>query len=447
MQNVAAIEQINLFHGDSQGYVALFQKMPSGKNRQYHYKAEELVDHIHEWQGNDVYLTLNTFKSPRRTNDNIHQFKALYIDLDTYNTEYTNQQVLMQLEADYYNRIIPQPNAIMHSGRGLCLVYLLNYAPKAAAKRWDYVQKRFVELLEPFGADKAVKDPARILRLAGTTNSKNGETVYIDYLHTEKYELADLFRDYALDHEYIPKQKKGRKSTKKGHRLSVFSLYKNRSEDIIRLVNMRHGAVTGMREKLLFLYRYFMLHLTDEKNALEATLQLNNMFTAPLSRNEAVNSTKSAVKAYYMNKADKRSGYNYTNISLIDELAITPEEQKHLSTIISKEEKRSRSGHLTWAEHIQRLKDRKHQEIQKLSSYMEKNPAAKNRELADYMGCSIRKVQTLKAEIRIIAPVVEVAAALVSKVKGYAQLYSKVFAHPEKQREDGIYSIFTPARE
>jgi hypothetical protein len=189
---------------------------------------------------------------------------------------------------------------------------------------------------------------------------------------------------------------------------------------------MRHGAVTGMREKLLFLYRYFMLHLTDEKNALEATLKLNSMFSAPLSRNEAVNSTKSAVKAYYMNKADKRSGYNYTNISLIDELAITPEEQKHLSTIISKEEKRSRSGHLTWAEHIQRLKDRKHQEIQKLSSYMEKNPAAKNRELADYMGCSIRKVQMLKAEIRIIAPVVEVAAALVSKVKGYAQYTESV---------------------
>ena len=426
MKNTAAIEQIKLFHGDSQGYVALFQKMPSGKNRQYHYKAEDLVNHIDEWRGNDVYLTFNTFKSPRRTNDNIHQFKALYIDLDTYNTEYTNQQVLMHLEADYYNRIIPTPNAVMHSGKGLCLVYLLNYAPKQAAKRWSYVQKRFVELLEPFCADKAVKDPARILRLAGTTNSKNGATVRIDYLHTEKYELADLFRDYALDHEYIPKQKKVRKSTKKGHRLSVFSLYKNRSEDIIRLVNMRHGAVTGMREKLLFLYRYFMLHLTDEKTALEATLQLNNMFSAPLSRNEAVNSTKSAVKAYYMNKADKRSGYNYTNASLIDELSITPEEQKNLSTIISKEEKRSRSGHLTWAEHIKRLKDRKHQEIQKLSSYMKNNPMAKNQELADYMGCSIRKVQRLKAEIRIIAPVVEVAAALVNKVQGFAQYTASV---------------------
>ena len=147
MRNFAAIQQINLFHNESQGYIALFQKMPSGKSRQYHYKVNDLLDHIDEWQGQDVYMTLNTFRSPKRTNNNIQEFRALYVDLDTYNTEFTNEQVLMHLEADYYGKIIPQPNAIIHSGRGLCLVFMLNFAPKQAAKRWSYVQKRFVELL------------------------------------------------------------------------------------------------------------------------------------------------------------------------------------------------------------------------------------------------------------------------------------------------------------
>lgn len=422
MRNSAAIQQINLFHNESQGYIALFQKMPSGKSRQYHYKVNELLDHIDEWQGQDVYMTLNTFRSPSRTNNNIQEFRALYVDLDTYNTEFTNEQVLMHLEADYYGKIIPQPNAIIHSGRGLCLVFMLNFAPKQAAKRWSYVQKRFVELLAPLGADKAVKDPARILRLAGTTNSKNGETVFIDYLHTEKYELSALLQDYALDHEYIPKtkRKKSPKRKHKGGKLSPYTLYKARLEDLFRLVQLRHGEMSGYREKVLFLCRYFAMHISTEAAAMEAVHRLNSMFSEPLSRQEATNSTKSAIRAYYENKSNKRMGYNYSNVSLISELAISPEEQKSLATIISKEEKRNRRGHLTWAEHIQRLKDRKATEICTLSAYMEKNPQAKNKELAAFMGCSIRKVQMLKAEIRIIPPVLEVAAALVNKVKGYA---------------------------
>lgn len=412
MTNLAAIEQINLFHGESRGYIALFQKMPSGKSRQYHYKVNDLLNHIDEWQGQDVYMTLNTFASPKRTNSNIQEFRALYIDLDTYNTEFTNEQVLMNLETDYYGKIIPRPNAIIHSGRGLCLVFMLNFAPKQAYKRWSYVQKRFVELLAPLGADNAVKDPARILRLAGTTNSKNGENVYIDYLHTEKYELSELMTDYALDHEYIPKSKKAPKKRKKGHRLSPYTLYKARVEDLFRLVQLRHGQMNGYREKTLFLCRYFVMHIAGESAAMEAVMKLNNMFTEPLSRQEAINSTKSAVRAYYENKSNKHMGYNYSNVSLISELAISPEEQKSLATIISKDEKRSRRGHLTWAQHIQRLKDRKQAEICTLSAYMEKNPHAKNKELADFMGCSIRKVQRLKAEIRIIPAVKEVASVL-----------------------------------
>lgn len=422
MTNLQAIEQIKLFHGESHGYIALFQKMPSGKSRQYHYKVNELLEHIDEWHGDDVYLTLNTFKSPRRVNSNIQEFRCLYVDLDTYNTEFTNEQVLMHLEAEYYDRIIPRPNAIIHSGRGLCLAFMLNFAPKQAYKRWSYVQKRFVELLEPFGADKAVKDPARILRLAGTTNSKNGETVYIDYLHTEKYELSALLQDYALDHEYIPKTKtkKRAKRHNNGHKLSPYTLYKSRLEDLFRLVQLRHGQMNGYREKTLFLCRYFAMHISSEAMAMDAVHRLNNMFTEPLSRQEATNATKSAVRAYYENKANKRMGYNYSNTSLIEELAISPEEQKSLATIISKEEKYSRRGHLTWAQHIQRLKDRKAKELCTLSSYMQKHPYAKNKELADFMGCSIRKVQMLKAEIRIIPAVDGVIQTVVNKVKGFA---------------------------
>ena len=422
MRNLDALKQIEFFHSESRGYIALFQKMPSGKPRQYHYKLSDLKAHVDEWRGNDVYMTLNTFKTPSRTNSNIQEFRALYVDLDTYNTEYTNEQVLMHLESDYYNKVIPIPSAVIHSGRGLCLAFRINFAPKQANKRWSYVQKRFVELLAPFGADKAVKDPARILRLGGTKNSKNGETVRIEYLTEEKYELADLMRDYALDHEYIPKKELKERSaarTKKkkkhsgGNIFTKHSLYKARLDDMFRIVELRNGEMNGYREKTLFLCRYFAMHIfKDEQVALNTIFQLNNMFSEPLSRKEVIISTQSAVKAYYLNLADKCAGYNYTNQSLIEELAITLKEQKQLATIISKEEKRARSGHVTWIQHLTRLKKRRQAELTKLTAYMKQHPFATNKQLAIYMECSIRKVQMLKAEIRILCPINAIATVV-----------------------------------
>ena len=456
MKNIEALKQIEFFHGESRGYIALFQKTASGKPRQYHYKLSDLKNHIAEWHGNDVYMTHNTFKTPVRTNNNIQEFRALYVDLDTYNTVYTNDQVLMHLASDYYNKVIPMPSAIIHSGRGLCLAFRINFAPKQARGRWAYVQKRFVELLAPFGADKAVKDPARVLRLSGTKNSKNGETVRIDYLTQEKYELADLMRDYALDHEYIPKKElkkrsaarnKKKKKRHGGHIFTKHTLYNARLQDMFRLVQIRDGEMNGYREKTLFLCRYFAMHVyKDEKVALDTVIKLNNMFTEPLSRKEAIFSTQSAVKAYYLNLADKSAGYNYTNQSLIEELAITAEEQKQLATIISKEEKRARSGHVTWTQHLARLKKRRQADIAKLSAYMEKHPFATNKELSAYMECSIRKVQMLKAQIRIVCPVTAIAESLkssttgvVSKLTSKAEsMINQLITAPEETQEKAM---------
>ena len=56
--------------------------------------------------------------------------------------------------------------------------------------------------------------------------------------------------------------------------------------------------------------------------------------------------------------------------------------------------------HVEWGQHVQRLKEKNEKEKAMLAEYICSNPDAVNRKIADYMGCSVRKVQMLKAELR-----------------------------------------------
>lgn len=58
------------------------------------------------------------------------------------------------------------------------------------------------------------------------------------------------------------------------------------------------------------------------------------------------------------------------------------------------------SPHLSWGQHVQRLKKKSDKEKAMLIEYLCANPGAINSETAKHMGCSVRKVQMLKAELR-----------------------------------------------
>lgn len=58
------------------------------------------------------------------------------------------------------------------------------------------------------------------------------------------------------------------------------------------------------------------------------------------------------------------------------------------------------SPHLSWDKHVQRLKKKNIKEKTMVVEYLHDNPGATNKKVADYLGCSVRKVQSLKAELR-----------------------------------------------
>ena len=409
----------------TQGWITLAKKDPqTHKFRQYHYKPEELAAHLTEWTDEDVYYSQNTFYKPQRRIDSIRQLRSLYVDLDVYNLGLQPEWVLGKLELEFFGQIIPEPNVVVWSGRGLVLIWNIVPVPYMAMPLWRAVENYFVQTLMAVGADAKASDPARIFRLPGTINSKNHATVAAEYRHDYRYDIHDL------QYEYLPelnppspraKPKKGRKP-KVLHLYNVYTLHQARAIDIAHLVEIRGGDVGPCRELICFLYRYYTCCFTsDPSRALEETLDLNSEFTHPLSEKEVRSATKTAEKAWAAKsdaKADEAAkemgypgaGYCLKNSKIIEWLDITPEEQQQLQTIISPTEKRRRNtiakrearrkaGVKPREEYEAARTEKKLSRLDQLKQALEESPTMSNVKLAVKLGLSEAYIRKLKKQL------------------------------------------------
>ena len=419
----AAAQQL-LFHHNPQntsGWITLAKKDPDTKRfRQYHYQPEELASALSDWMGEDVYYSQNSFFKPQRRIDNIRQLRTLYVDLDVYNLGMTPEWVLGKLEWEVFGQGLPEPNMIIFSGRGLVLIWNIEPIPYKAMPLWRAVENYFAEQLKEVGADTKATDPARIFRLAGSINSKNNAIVRAEYRHDYRYDIHQLQYDYLpeLSPKKLAVKKKGR-NTKIVRMFNIYTLHLSRARDLAKLVELREGHIHDCRENLLFLYRYFTCCFTDDpQKALEDTLSLNSEFVNPLPEREVVTATRSAEKAWAA-KSDAKAneiakqlghpgaGYNLSNSTIIDWLHITPEEEKHLSSIIGKDEKRRRNtearrkkrreeGMRPMEEYNQERKQKVETKVETLLRLMKENPQWSNVRLSKEMGVSEGYIRKLK---------------------------------------------------
>lgn len=423
----AAKEHI-LFHHNPQstdGWITLAKKEAGTRRfRQYHYRPDEILDHLPEWLGDDTYFSQNSFFKPQRRIDNIRQLRTLYADLDVYNLGLTPEWVLGKLELEFFRQSIPEPNTVIFSGRGLVLIWHIEPVPHMAMPLWRAVENYLVDKLKELGADSKATDPARIFRLAGSVNSKNNEVVKAQYRHSYRYDIHDLQYDYLPELTPPPegKKKPGRK-TKIVRLFNIYTLHLARARDIAKLVELRGGDMGGYRETTCFLYRYFTCCFTaDPQRALEETLDLNSEFTRPLPDREVEQATKSAQKAWEAKtnqKADEiakannypGAGYNIPNETIIQWLDISPEEQEYLESIISKDEKRRRNRLLkakqrrangidTREVHLQKKSAAKHELADRIIQIHKENPQLSQRKIAKAAGCSVRTVNLALATLK-----------------------------------------------
>lgn len=418
-----AYDHIWFQHSGADGFITIAKKQPNGKMKQYHYKPEELAANLSSWMGEDVFFSQNTFYRPQRSIENIRELRSIYVDVDFYIFNYDPRWIMGKLETEYFGEALPTPNIVIFSGQGIVLIWLIDPVPYKALPLWQAVENYFVNILKGIGGDTKASDAARVFRVAGSINSKNGNDVKVQYNHAYRYELRQLQTDYLPElTPYVnntAKKTKGRK--KKVIQLyTILTLHFARLKDITKLVELRNHDIEGHRETICFLYRYWLCCYTnDPAQALEDTLELNSSFMNPLPNKEVMRATKSAEKAWEA-KSNKKAnevavqkgypgaGYNISNYKLIDWLDIQPDEMIHMLTIIDtkekrrrdkkrKEEKRRENGAMTRANYLG-LKDIK---VEKLETEIKKNPKISIRKLAEITGIPRSTVQRLKKEIQI----------------------------------------------
>lgn len=420
---------------DTDGYITIARKdRATNRFLQQHYKPKELAKHLTQVMGEDVFFSQNTFYRKARRIETIRQLRSLYVDLDFYIFNYSPEWILGKLELEFYRQSIPEPNLIIFSGQGIVLIWTIEPVPYKALPLWQAVQNYLIKQLQPLGGDPKAADAARIFRIAGSTSSKNGSEVHVEYRHNYKYSLREI------QYEYLPEltprtektPKRGRKK-KVLHLFNLYTLHAARLHDLDALVRIRGGDMQGAREITLFLYRYWSCCFEQNpEEALQQTMEFNKTFLHPLPEAEVKRATASAEKAYHTKsskEANERAiamgypgaGYRLSNAKLIEWLGITQEEQQHMKTIIGTKEKnrrkrlayhenpeakkeavkayRRKKGMKTREEYLKTEAQKSKNKAQQLKMILRESSGISNRKAAKAMGISEAYVRKLKAKL------------------------------------------------
>ena len=332
---------INTLHKNSEGFITV-AKMKKHWQQYYFEGINDLSINLND---KDVYISQNTFNNRSRRLTHLKELKALYIDIDCYKVNLSKEAVKYFMENDLYGQI-PVPNMLVDSGRGLYYIIFLENTVAEDLPKWQLIEKYLYEKLKDLGADNKALDATRVLRVVGSTNSKNNELVKVIDTYDYQYTLDEIIENYIPevieDRKEKQKPKGIRKKGRKKKFVSLFNLYNlyyTRFKDIKKLVEIRNYEMTGYREITLFLIRYFLnVYHGDDDLVMEEILEINNSFTEPLEINEVFNATRSGVIGA------TESVYKYSNDKLIKLLDITPSEQKEMATIIGKSEKYYRNN-------------------------------------------------------------------------------------------------------
>ena len=422
-----AVKNISMLHDGDDGFIAIAGKRDTAYV-QYHYKVDDLTYNIGKAisLNANIYITPNSFFIPKRKIENIRKLNALYIDIDYYNIEnlktYDHERVLAILENDYFGQDVPEPSFVIFTGHGLAAYWLIEPVPIKVLPLWNAIQKHFLDKLKNMGGDSKSIDSARVMRLAGTINSKTGERSKL-YIYDEKlvYTLKDIQEDYLPQlTPYVknPGYKARGRNANIVNFYTLYSLHYARLNDLLKLQEIRDGYCRnndgvlqedGQRELMCFLYRYwYCCYCNDTKQALQNTLEFNQGLRKPLPNKEVEEITAQAEKAYKEWLLDspsgvyKRGGYNYKNETLISLLNITEDEMMALITIIGPNEKNRRKKEKRKIErrNEEGLTQRQQQKQDRLEEILElKEQGLKQIEIAKKIGISRQAVSKILKSI------------------------------------------------
>jgi hypothetical protein len=328
-------------HRGGRGFVALCRK-PGTNGRamdQRCYDVGELFDHLPAAGADgDCFISVNTFKRPNRTAANLLGLRACFIDVDCQRlpvwANVSAEDVLSEIFATLTRRSIPHPTMVIATGAGLHLYWTFPKSlPKGVVPRWSAVQSQLCYALKVFGADSNAIDVARVLRLAGTTNTKVGIVARIIHLDLDRdVDFGDLasavlpLTQHALQVLRRARAEKNKKRSadrsacgKLGYRTFVETLI----ADIDRLIAYRwNGRIPeNHRNTTLFVRGCFLVRRVGV-DAIEAALLAYGCAVCDLDPEEMVQIAGSIAKKII----GDGHGYRYSVVGAAAALGVTVEE-------------------------------------------------------------------------------------------------------------------------
>lgn len=416
------------------GYVAVTNNF----KKHYFYGSNDADRIIKATAGRkDQYISLNAFdvnwkeKEFSRKTINLKQIRNIAIDIDQYNLGLSIDDVIDELHALQLENKIPEPNLVLTS-RGVQIFYSIDRgASPDMAWLVDYITDQFISKLQHLGADGNAKDMSRVMRVPNSINSRNNTLVKPEIWNDRAYTLQDL-QSYCKPLDRFRRNKKTRNNvvrfpTSKG----LIQHYKTnfaRTADFDRLIELRNGDFTGMRNVFLYIYSYHQALKHDTQQDLIAYMEgiFKNVYSRtdkPLSKNEFKTTVRSAYKdAEAFFKHYQANGYQvifkqsdgiikpYKTSNLIKKLNITEDEQYHMKSVRSADvERRQRADYMrrqrraagmkTRSEYEQDRKEKKRElmfNVKKL-----KEQGLTHKEVAEKLGISRSRVSQLLKEYRV----------------------------------------------
>lgn len=427
---------VKLLHGRNSAYVPLVHIENGGVKTTRSYNGNKIADAIadpcydtrfsYDWIGqSDVYIALNAFNTLAKRNDaSLSLLNALYTDLDFYKAPFnmTQVQARAEIERMIAAKEILTPSLIVNSGRGLQLIWLMDYMKNTPSYKalWCRMQDAIADRFKHLNADSKARSTTQIYRLPGTHSSRNGARITFEHLY-DRYSIAEL-KDFLLPKlelddspqrskaQQKPRSNKPRRKTAVKSNLTPYTLAMARKNDLETLVALRGGNVN--RKRLLHIYAVVALEVfRGDENRLEQALEtLNERFNSPLPTYRITSAKASAHNSYCEKEETGKALYRYSNARIIDDLEITSDEQQYMTQIIDSVEKQRRNtiakakhrrelGVKERAEYLADKQAEKEAKLERLRAIIEANPSATNKVIADTLSVSTKTVQRLLKQL------------------------------------------------
>lgn len=322
----------------------------------------------------NLYMSVNAVRPfGSRCIENITHLTAYFVDLDFYNLGLSFDSVINEVMVICESHNLPLPSHVVDSGRGAYLIWRytkpiycgVKDEGRKALEHWYNAQGTLIDMFASVGADTRCRDASRVLRIAGTMNSKSESSVQfyswgkpVSYRSVSSSVCA-FYKSMRAEQAKRYGVKRAVKARAKGngqvvHLHTARSLMFARMDDLVKLAQLRGGKLDDHREMSVF---YYAISASCFYASLEGLLESVSRFISQCIVQEGKYNAKrpeqllTSVINRHLDKDKVREAggdfmqvqYRARNETIIKNLSITRSEQMHLSTIIDAEEKRRRN--------------------------------------------------------------------------------------------------------